>query len=150
MALLKLHTGSKLEIYSASTETELELPMLPTDISAGFPSPALDFVEISIDLNKQLIEHPAATYYGRVQGESMRDAGINDGDLLIIDKSIEPVDGKIAVCFLNGEFTLKRIKIDKKGLWLIPENDRYKPIKVEEHNDFKIWGIVTYIIKKPL
>ena len=148
--LLKLHTSPTLEIYSTTTETELELPLIPFGISAGFPSPALDFIDLKIDLNKYLIEHPSATFYGRVQGESMRDAGINDGDLLVIDKSIEPTDGKIAVCYLDGEFTLKRIKIDNKGLWLMPENNKYKPIKIEEHNNLTVWGIVTYIIKKPL
>jgi DNA polymerase V len=150
MPLLNLHQGKELEIFSVDTETDMELPILPFQISAGFPSPALDFVDLSIDLNKQLIEHPSATYYGRVKGESMKDAGINDGDLLVIDKSIEPVDGKIAVCYLDGEFTLKRIKITKKELWLMPENEAYKPIKIEEGNNLTIWGIVTYIIKKPL
>ncbi len=149
MQFLKLHSGKVLEIYSATTATELQLPMLPFSISAGFPSPALDFVEVSIDLNKHLIKHPSATFFGRVQGESMKNAGINDGDLLIIDRSIEPTDGKIAVCYLDGEFTLKRIRRNKQGLWLMPENDDYEPIKIEEENDLRIWGIVTYIIKKP-
>jgi len=150
MALLKLHSSPTLEIYSANTETELELPLLPFTFSAGFPSPALDFIDLNIDLNKHLIEHPAATFYGRVQGESMRGAGINNGDLLVIDKSIEPADGKIAVCYIDGEFTLKRIKIDKSGIWLMPENDSYKPIKIEEHHNLEVWGVVTFIIKKPL
>jgi len=144
----KFHEGPYLEIYSALTETELELPLISFDLSAGFPSPALDFIDISIDLNKHLIKRPSATYFGRVRGESMCNAGINDGDLVVIDRSIEPTDGKIAVCFIDGEFTLKRIKIDKTGLWLMPENDKYQPIKVEEHNEFAIWGVVTYIIKK--
>lgn len=130
-------------------ETALELPLMPFSISAGFPSPALDFIDLSIDLNKHLIEHPSATYYGRVQGESMCDAGINDGDLLVIDKSVKPVHGKIAVCYLDGEFTLKRIKIERGELWLVPANERYQPIKIEEHNNLIIWGIVTYVIKKP-
>lgn len=150
MKVLKLHTSKSLEIYSSAVHTELSLPMLPFGISAGFPSPALDFVDISIDLNKHLIDHPSATYYGRVQGESMKNAGINDGDLIIIDKSIEPSNGKIAVCYLDGEFTLKRIKIDSTGLWLMPENEAYSPIQITEDNNLTIWGIVTYVIKKPL
>ncbi len=149
MTPLKLHSSPTIEIYSANTDTELDLPMLSFGISAGFPSPAMDFIDLNIDLNKHLIEHPVATYYGRVQGESMKDAGINNGDLLIIDKSIEPADGKIAVCYLDGEFTLKRIKVKNKKLWLLPENENYSPIPVEEHSNFQIWGIVTYIIKKP-
>ncbi|MBN2638630.1 MAG: translesion error-prone DNA polymerase V autoproteolytic subunit [Bacteroidales bacterium] len=139
----------KLEIFSASTETEAELPLLSFNISAGFPSPALDFIDTTIDLNKELVKHPTATYYGRVQGESMKNAGINEGDMIVIDKSIEPVDGKIAVCYLDGEFTLKRLKIDKSGVWLMPENEKYKPIKINEENSLTIWGIVTYVIKKP-
>ena len=150
MQILKSHKRKNLEIFSSSIETKLELALLPFNISAGFPSPALDFIDISIDLNKHLIKNPSATYYGRVQGESMKNAGINDGDLLIIDKSIEASDGKIAVCFLDGEFTLKRIKLNKTGLWLMPENEKYKAIKIEEENNLSIWGIVTYIIKKPL
>ncbi|MDI9337830.1 MAG: translesion error-prone DNA polymerase V autoproteolytic subunit [Alphaproteobacteria bacterium] len=123
-------------------------PMFPFSISAGFPSPALDFTENAIDLNAHLIAHPTATYFGRVQGESMKNAGINDGDLLVIDKSIRPSDGKIAVCYLQGEFTLKRLKIENQVLWLMPENEHYKPLKIEADMDLVIWGIVTFIIKK--
>jgi len=102
---------------------------------------------LTIDLNRHLVKHPSATYYARVKGESMRDAGISDGDLLIVDKSIDPSDGKIAICYVDGEFTLKRIKIDAAGIWLIPANDKFKPIKVEEGNTLVIWGIVTFVIK---
>lgn len=146
-AKLKLHTSSTLDIYSALTDIVLELPLLSTGISAGFPSPALDFIDLGIDLNKHLVKHPSATFYGRVKGESMSGAGIYDGDLLVIDKSIEPINGKIAVCYIDGEFTLKRIKLNKNGLWLMPENGKYEPIKIEEHNDLKIWGVVTHVIK---
>ncbi|MDP4269970.1 MAG: translesion error-prone DNA polymerase V autoproteolytic subunit [Bacteroidota bacterium] len=146
MSALKLHDSAHLDIYSAQTATELELPLLP-GISAGFPSPATDFVDISIDLNRHLIKHPSATFFGRVKGLSMKDAGIDDGDLLIIDKSIEPTDGKIAVCFVDGEFTLKRIKIEKDEVWLMPANEKYKPIVITKDNDLRIWGVVTHIIK---
>lgn len=149
MATSRPDKNVKLKIFSASTETEAELPLLSFGISAGFPSPALDFIDTTIDLNKELVKHPTATYYGRVQGESMKNAGINDGDMVVIDKSIEAVDGKIAVCYLDGEFTLKRLKIDKSGVWLMPENEKYKPIKVSEESTLTIWGIVTYVIKKP-
>lgn len=146
MSALKLHSSSVLDIYSAQTETALDLPVLP-GISAGFPSPAMDFIDLSIDLNRHLIKHPSATFYGRVKGESMKDAGINDGDLLVIDKSIDPVDGKIAVCFVDGEFTLKRIRTDNDGVWLVPANENYQPIHVTEENDLRIWGVVTHVIK---
>ncbi|MBN2616599.1 MAG: translesion error-prone DNA polymerase V autoproteolytic subunit [Bacteroidales bacterium] len=146
----KENKGVKLDIYSAASTSENERPLLPFGISAGFPSPALDFIDVTIDLNKELIKHPAATFYGKVQGESMKNAGINDRDLIVIDKSIDPSDGKIAVCYLDGEFTLKRLKIDKTGLWLLPENEKYQPIKIEEENNLTVWGVVTYVIKKLL
>lgn len=147
MAALKLHTSRVLDIYSAETETELSRPVLSGSIQAGFPSPALDFIDLSIDLNKHLINHPSATFYGRVKGESMKDAGIGDGDLLVIDRSIKPSEGKIAVCYIDGEFTIKRIKFEKDCCWLVPANDLYKPIRVTADNDFMIWGVVLHVIK---
>lgn len=137
-----------LEIYKADTDTQLVLPIADGGIKAGFPSPAQDFMDLSIDLNKELVKHPSSTFYGRVSGDSMIDAGIYDGDILIIDKSLEPKDGDMAVCFIDGEFTIKYIKIEEKVIWLVPANANYKPIKVTEDNDFLIWGIVTYSIKK--
>jgi len=125
----------------------LALPYVEEGISAGFPSPALDFVDLSIDLNRHLIKHPSATFYGRVKGDSLINAGISNGDLLIIDRSIEPANGKIAVCYIDGEFTAKRIQISRNEVWLIPENEAYQPIRVTEDNDFMIWGIVTHVIK---
>ncbi|MEW6616033.1 MAG: translesion error-prone DNA polymerase V autoproteolytic subunit [Thermodesulfobacteriota bacterium] len=147
MSSLKVHSSKILDIYSASSETELLLPIVPGGISAGFPSPALDFVDLSIDLNKHLIKHPAATFYGLVKGSSMQDAGIGNGDLLVIDKSIEPADGKVAVCYIDGEFTIKRIKIEENTCWLLPANEDYNPIKITPENDFLVWGIVTHVIK---
>jgi len=148
MKMLKIHKSNTLDIYSAEISQDLELPLAETGIVAGFPSPADDFMDVSIDLNKELIKHPSATFYGRVRGDSMKDAGIEDGDLLVIDRSLEPQGGKIAVCFIDGEFTVKRIKMEKDSVWLIPANSKYNPIKVTADNDFIIWGIVTYIIKK--
>lgn len=145
-----LHKSELLDIYSADTDSELELPYISNGISAGFPSPALDFIDLSIDLNRHLIKHPSSTFYGRVKGDSMKDAGIHDGDLLVIDKSLNPGNDKIAVCYIDGEFTLKRIRIEKDCCWLLPANEQYRPIKVTEENDFMIWGIVTHVIKKML
>jgi len=147
LKLINLHKTHTLEIFSAETSTELDLPFVENGISAGFPSPADDFLDVSIDLNKALIQNPSATFYGRVKGDSMIDAGLSDGDLLIIDKSLEPANGKIAVCFIDGEFTVKRIKIESKVIWLMAENKKYSPIKVTPDNDFIIWGIVTTVIK---
>lgn len=147
MAPIQLHQGATIDLYSALTDTELALPYVEGGISAGFPSPALDFIDLSIDLNKHLIKHPSSTFYGRVKGQSLKNAGIDDGDLLVIDKSLEPVQGKIAVCFIDGEFTAKRIHIDGDKLWLMPENEAYSPIQVHEENHLEIWGVVTHVIK---
>ena len=116
-------------------------------ISAGFPSPANDFKEIRISLDKELVKNPEATFYARVSGESMIEAGIDDGDLLVIDRSLSPENGKIAVCFIDGEFTVKRIIKKERKLYLRPENKNYKEIEVNENNELKIWGIVTYVVK---
>jgi DNA polymerase V len=141
-------SGIKVRIAKSAVDTQMDLPLAENGIVAGFPSPADDFFEVSIDLNKELIKHPSATFYGRVEGDSMRDEGIEDGDLLVIDRSLEPSDGKIAVCFIDGEFTVKKIKIEKDAVWLMPANPDYKPVKVTAENEFIIWGIVTYVIKK--
>lgn len=137
-----------LDFYSADVRTDLALPMIEGGISAGFPSPAADYLDLSLDLNKELVRNPSSTFFGRVKGSSMKDAGINDGDVLVIDKSIIPFDGATAVCFIDGEFTLKRIQITKDALYLVPANDTFKPICITSENDFLVWGVVTYVIKK--
>lgn len=126
----------------------VELP----EIKAGFPSPAQDYVENGIDLNRELVKNPSSTFFGRARGNSMEGAGIFDGDLLIIDKSLEPREGAIAVCFIDGEFTLKRIHFEKHegqvtAIWLQPENEEFTPIKVTQDNQFIIWGIVVHSVR---
>jgi DNA polymerase V len=139
--------AGNIDFYSANTSSELALPLVDGGIVAGFPSPAQDYIDLKIDLNKELVANPSSTFYGRVKGTSMQDAGIMDGDILVIDKSLEPQDGAMAVCFLDGEFTLKYIRIEKDAVYLIPANSKFQPIKVTEDNNFCIWGIVTYSIK---
>ena len=138
----------KFKFYKPDYKSELRIPFIPDGVSAGFPSPAADFMENNIDLNKELSENPLATFYIKVKGNSMIDAGIEYQDVLIVDRSIEPHDNKIAICYIDGEFTVKRIKLQKDCLYLIPENSNYSPIKVTEANELIIWGIVTYVIKK--
>jgi len=117
-------------------------------ISAGFPSPADDFKEIRISLDKELVKNQESTFYARVSGDSMLGAGIDDGDLLVIDKSLSPENGKIAVCFIDGDFTVKRIVKEKGKLYLKAENKKYKSIELKEESELIIWGIVEYVIKK--
>lgn len=145
---MSLKKDQKLVFFHPDFESELRIPMILEGVSAGFPSPAADFMENSIDLNSALSENPLATFYIRVNGNSMTDAGIHDKDVLVVDRSIEPRDNAIAVCFLDGEFTVKRIQLEKDCLYLMPENQNYAPIKVTEDNILIIWGIVTYVIKK--
>ena len=137
----------KLTFFKPDLSSKIKLPFINHGVSAGFPSPAMDFMESSIDLNKELVENPIATFYVQVEGNSMIDAGIHDKDLLVVDRSLEPRNNKIAICLLDGEFTVKRIKIEKDIVWLIAENEDYQPIKVTPENDFMIWGIVINSIK---
>lgn len=113
MKLRSLNSTTTLDFYIPDYSTELELRFIDSGISAGFPSPADDFIELTIDLNKFLVKHKDTTYFARVKGHSMKNAGIYDGDLLVIDKSLDPQDGKIAICQIDGKFTVKRIKIEK-------------------------------------
>ncbi|HEY9185812.1 MAG TPA: translesion error-prone DNA polymerase V autoproteolytic subunit [Salegentibacter sp.] len=136
-----------MKIYKKYSLDNLIMPLSSNGISAGFPSPADDHLEDIIDLNQQLIKNKEATFFGRADGDSMIGAGIGNGDLLVIDKSLKPKNENIAVCFLDGEFTVKRIKIEKDIIWLVAENEKYQPIKVTSENDFVIWGIVTHCIK---
>ncbi|WP_343698140.1 translesion error-prone DNA polymerase V autoproteolytic subunit [Flavobacterium sp.] len=147
MKLKNTNTTKLTAFYIPDLSSDVKIPFFDVGISAGFPSPADDFIELSIDLNKELIRHQYTTYFARVKGHSMKNVGINDGDLLIIDKSLEPQNNKIAVCQVDGEFTVKRIRIEKDVIWLIAENEDYKPIKVTPENNFVIWGIVTHSIK---
>lgn len=117
-------------------------------VQAGFPSPAQNEYADSIDLNRALITNPAATFCARVIGNSMVDADINEGDLLIIDRSIVPHDGNIAVCFIDGDFTVKRLSVREDGVFLTPANAKFPELKVGEESNFKVWGVVSHIIKK--
>ena len=137
-----------LELYSSDTSTTLPLPYAEDGIRAGFPSPAQDYMELSIDLNKELVPHPSSTFYGRVKGDSMKDEGIEEGDILVVDKSLELMNDDLAVCFVDGEFTLKRVRVEAETVWLVPSNKAYPEIPITTDNDFIIWGIVTYTIKK--
>ena len=138
-----------LAFFAPDFTTALALPLAASPISAGFPSSAEEFVGLKLNLNDELIKHPEATFYARVKGHSMIDAGIEDGDLLVIDKALDQKDGDIAVCFIDGEFTLKRLALKQDGIYLMPANTEYNPIKITEDNDFLIWGILAYVIHKP-
>ncbi|MCL6591743.1 MAG: translesion error-prone DNA polymerase V autoproteolytic subunit [Firmicutes bacterium] len=136
------------QLYTSKAVSARELKYAGQRISAGFPSPAEDYLEPMLDLNQALIKNPSSTFYGRVKGFSMKDAGVDDGDLLVIDKALNYRDQALCVCYINGEFTLKKIKREKDKIWLLPASQEYQPLEVTKEADFMIWGIVTYIIKR--
>ena len=138
---------SSLTFHLPNFESKLRIQYVKEGVSAGFPSPATDFLGNEIDLNKELCKNPLATFYIKVNGNSMINAGISDKDILIVDRSLEPQNNKIAVCFIDGEFTVKRIQVENDCLYLMPENPSYPAIKVTEENELVIWGMVTYVIK---
>ncbi|OGV47931.1 MAG: peptidase S24 [Lentisphaerae bacterium GWF2_52_8] len=133
-------------MYAFDGGTRVGRPLYLSKIRAGFPSPADDYIDKKLDLNEYLVKHPAATFYVKVEGNSMVDAGIRSGDILIVDRALEVADGKIIVAVLNGEFTVKRIKKKRSQLFLMPENPDYPPIEVKKDSDFKVWGVVTAVI----
>ena len=137
-----------MNIFNSNNEETMEIPLSTERVAAGFPSPAEEYNGPGLDLNREIVKNPASTFYAHVRGLSMIDEGINDGDLLVIDKSIEPYSGCLAVCYIDGEFTLKRFKKEKDYGLLIPANKEFSPIKVTADNDFLIWGVVTHLIKK--
>jgi len=138
----------KLVFFNPDQEHRKKMHWAQEGISAGFPSPADDFKELRISIDQEVVRNEEATFYARVSGESMQGAGLDDGDLLVIDRSLEPADNKIAICFIDGEFTVKRLKVTKNEVLLIPENPKYQPIKITEENELIIWGVVTYVVKK--
>ena len=138
----------KITVISAFRKgTEYKIPLYLTKVAAGFPSPADDFLDRKIDLNEELIRHPAATFFVRVEGDSMRDAGIFSGDMLIVDRSLEVKDNAVVVAVLDGEFTVKRVRRSDGKLYLVPANASYSPTEVTEERDFTVWGVVTNVIR---
>ncbi|MEJ8803438.1 LexA family protein [Pontibacter sp. H249] len=129
---------------------KIEIPFFSAFISAGFPSPADDYLEDKIDIGKYLIQNPTSTFMMRVKGNSMVDANIHEGDVLVIDKSLKATDGMPVVCFLDGEFTVKTFKKIGDKAYLMPANAAYKPIEVTEEMDMRVWGVVVWILHRPV
>ncbi len=141
----------KIDLYSSDFTSENKgVSFVDTVIKAGFPSPVQDYLSGTIDLNRELIRHRETTFLARVSGNSLQDAGICDGDIIVIDKSLEAKNGDFVVAFVDGEFTLKEFRFDEAEncAWLIPHNKDYEPIKVTEENEFLVWGVLTYTIKQ--
>lgn len=139
--------GSVAGVYLPSRATRLSRPLLTWSVSAGFPSPAEDYVEGRIDLNRDLIKHPLATFYIKVEGDSMIGAGIHPGSLLVVDRAVEVHEGHIVVARINDELCVKRYCVENGLIYLMPENEMYQPILITEEMDFEIWGRVMYSIQ---
>ncbi len=123
------------------------VPIMSSTVQAGFASAADEHIESFLDLNKLVVKHPAATFFVRVSGDSMKDAGIQSGDILVVDRSLTPLSGKIIVALLDGEFTVKRFVMQGKTLKLVAANPRFADIKIDGKNsDFRVWGVVTHVI----
>jgi len=124
----------------------IQLPLFSSSVAAGFPSPAEDYIEGSLDLNEHLIKHPAATFFVKVSGDSMVGAGIFDGDLLVVDRALEAKNDSIVLAVVNGEFTVKRLRKIKNKITLLPENPKHRPIEITDGMDFTVWGVVAHVI----
>ena len=129
-------------------EKVLDIPFYQSNVPAGFPSPAEDFMDLDLNLQEYLVQHPSPTFCGRVTGDSMQNAGICSGDVMVVDRALEPQNNTIVLAILDGEFTVKRIQKKGQELYLKPENSKFKPIQITEEMNFQVWGVVTHIIHK--
>jgi DNA polymerase V len=145
---MTLRENSIAEIYGFEQKSRVVRPLFSSGVSAGFPSPAEDYIEQRLDLNELLIQNPSATFFVRINGDSMIGAGINHDDILIVDRSLKPVSGKIVIAIINGEFTVKRLLKDGDSCKLLAENPDYPPIEITEDSSCEIWGVVTSSINQ--
>ena len=134
------------QVYVPDVSTSCPRPLFLVPVSAGFPSPADDYLEGKLDLNHHLIKHAAATFFVKVKGDSMSEAGIHSGDLLIVDRALEPTDNSVVIAIVNGELTVKRLCKRGGTLLLMPGNGKYEPLPITTGTDFEIWGVVTHVI----
>ena len=148
MYLKYLRKSKGLEVFSIDQETSLDIPFFDNQVPAGFPSPAQDYIDLDLDLHNYLVKNPSSTFCVRVTGESMRDAGINSGDIMLVDRSLDPKNRSIVLAVVDNEFTVKRVNVSEEGLFLMPENADFNPIKITSEMNFQVWGVVTYIIHK--
>ena len=148
MKLKHLKHTDILDFFAVDETTLLSIPMFSDSVQAGFPSPAEDHLDLDLNLNDYLVQNPSATFCVKAIGESMKDAGIKSGDIMIVDKSLEPKNRSIVLAVIDGEFTVKRVNVNNDELYLMPENSNFPPIKITKEMDFQVWGIVTYIIHK--
>lgn len=150
MKLKHLKHTKDLDFFAVREGILSDIPMFADSVQAGFPSPAEDYMDLDLNLQDHLIQNPSATFCVRAVGESMKDAGIKSGDIMLVDKSLTPKNRSIVLAVIDGEFTVKRVNVSEKELYLMPENENFPPIKITEEMDFQVWGVITYIIHKAL
>ena len=148
MKLKYLKHTNYFDFYSVDKTAFDKIPLFEESVSAGFPSPADDYMDMDLDLHDHLVQNPSSTFCVKAIGESMKDAGIQTGDVMIVDRSLEPKNRSIVLAVIDGDCTVKRVNVNDKELYLMPENSNFSPIKITEEMDFKVWGVVTYIIHK--
>ena len=148
MKIKPLKSGDKLEFYNLETYKLNTISLFEGSVPAGFPSPADDAMDLDLNLHDYLVRNPAQTFCVKAIGESMKDAGIQSGDVMLVDRVIEPENRSIVLAVIDSEFTVKRVNVSDKKLYLMPENENFTPIEITQEMDFKVWGVVTYVIHK--
>ncbi len=134
--------------FPVSQPSPVRVQLYEHQVPAGFPSPAADFTERTLDLNEFIVKHPAATFFVKVSGDSMQNAGIYDGDIIVVDKSLRAVHGNIVLALIHGEYTVKRLHFAGKRVFLRPENEQYQPLEIMPEMDFEVWGVVIHVLHK--
>ena len=150
MKIRNLHKGKNFSFYTLEQMQLDEIKLAEPMVSAGFPSPSNDFVEMELNIHDYIVKNKDATFCVKVEGTSMKKADIHSGDILIVDRSLEPEHHNIILAVIDGEFTVKRLAVNDGSLYLSPENDNFTPIKITEEMDFLVWGVITHIIHKAI
>jgi len=148
MKLKPIKTTDNLAFYTLGTDKLDNISLFEGSVPAGFPSPADDAMDLDLNLHDYLVRNPAQTFCVKAIGESMKDAGIQSGDVMLVDRAIEPENRSIVLAVIDSEFTVKRVNVSEKKLYLMPENENFTPIEITKEMDFKVWGVVTYVIHK--
>ena len=150
MKIHNLHKGKDFSFYTFGQLQLDEIKLAESMVPAGFPSPADDFVEMELNIHDYIVKNKDATFCVKVEGTSMTKADIHSGDVLIVDRSLEPEHHNIVLAVIDGEFTVKRLAVNDGNIYLSPENDNFTPIKITEEMDFLVWGVITHIIHKAI
>ncbi len=148
MKIKHLKNTDKLAFYGLDDAALGDIPLFEGSVPAGIPSPADDYMDLDLNLHDHLVQNPASTFCVKAIGESMKDAGILSGDVMLVDRAIEPMNRSIVLAVIDNEFTVKRVNVSDKKLYLMPENENFTPIEITKEMDFKVWGVVTYVIHK--